>query len=146
VAAEPSEDTARALLVGARVARLGTVGADGTPHLVPCVFALLAGDRFVTAIDWKPKAPKAAGDLVRIRNVRRAGVASAVVDHYDEDWSALWWVRVDGPARVAEPGTDENAEAVAALVARYDQYRDRPPEGPAIVVDVERWRSWSASR
>jgi PPOX class probable F420-dependent enzyme len=139
------DDHARSLALRGRVARLATPGADGTPHLVPCVFAFV-GNRFVTAIDWKPKAPKTTGDLVRVRNVRRAGTASAIVDHYDDaDWSALWWVRLSGPARVVEPGTTEHAQVVAALVVRYDQYRDRPPEGPAIVIDVTEWRSWSAA-
>jgi PPOX class probable F420-dependent enzyme len=139
------EATARRLVGGARVARLGTVSADGSAHLVPCTFALVGG-RFVTAVDWKPKAPKVAGDLVRIRNVRRRGTATALVDRYDDaDWSALWWVRLSGPAHVAEPGSAEHGEAVAALAARYDQYAERPPEGPAIVVEVATWRSWSAA-
>jgi len=135
-----AEDRARVL--GARVARLGTTSPDGGVHLVPVTFALVA-DRFVTAVDWKPKRTM---ELQRLANVRRTGTASALVDHYDDtDWMALWWVRLRGSASVAAPGTDAHDGAVAALVARYPQYAERPPEGPAIVLDVAEWRSWSAA-
>jgi PPOX class probable F420-dependent enzyme len=131
---------------GARVARLGTVDARGRAHLVPVTFALSparTGRRFVTAVDWKPKR---STELQRLANVRRTGAASALVDHYDDtSWAALWWVRLRGPAFVAEPGSDDHAEAVAALVARYRQYAERPPAGAAIVIEIEEWRSWSAS-
>ncbi len=131
----------------ARVARLGTTLPGGGTHLVPVTFALLPADgtgpdRFVTAVDWKPKRTT---ELQRLANVRRAGTATALVDRYDDsDWSALWWVRMRGPARVVDPGDPEHTEAVVALVARYEQYAGQPPEGPAIVLDVEEWRSWVA--
>ncbi len=129
-------------VLGARVARLGTTSPDGDVHLVPVTFALVE-DRFVTAVDWKPKRTT---ELQRLANVRRTGTASALVDHYDDtDWTALWWVRLRGTAFVADPGTDAHDRAVAALVARYSQYAERPPEGPAIVLDIAEWRSWSAT-
>jgi PPOX class probable F420-dependent enzyme len=97
----------------------------------------------VTAVDWKPKRTT---ELHRLANVRRTGQAGALVDHYeDDDWSALWWVRLRGPAHVADPGTASHAEAAAALAARYRPYDDRPPEGSAIVIDVEEWSWWSAT-
>jgi hypothetical protein len=34
--------------------------------------------------------------------------------------------------------------AVERLVARYPQYRDAPPAGPVLAVDVERWSGWRA--
>jgi PPOX class probable F420-dependent enzyme len=68
------------------------------------------------------------------------------VDEYSgDDWSSLWWTRADGTARVVDAGSDEHGWAVALLRDRYAQYRSRPPEGPAIVVAVERWSGWSAS-
>ena len=125
------------------MATLGTPAPDGSVHLVPCVFALAEPDRFVTAVDWKPKKTI---ELARLANVRRTGTASALVDHYDDaDWGALWWVRLSGPASVAMPGTAAHGQAVEALVARYPQYDGRPPEGPAIVIDATHWQSWSAS-
>lgn len=131
---------AREKFGGERVARLATVGGDGRPHLVPVVFAL-AGDRVVTAIDHKPKTTT---DLRRLRNIRENPEVSLLVDHYDDDWSRLWWVRADGAARVVESGPDREA-AIDALAAKYLQYRERRPAGPVIVVDVTRWTGWSAT-
>jgi PPOX class probable F420-dependent enzyme len=123
-------------LAHARVGRLATVTAAGRPHVVPVCFAL-SGGRIVTAVDAKPKATTA---LARLENVRSTGWASLLVDHYEEDWSRLWWVRVDGPAEVVE---DE--DAIDALAAKYEQYRAARPAGPVIAITPERWRSWVPS-
>ncbi len=65
-----------------------------------------------------------------------------LVDHYDEDWQQLWWVRADGRARVEKAAP---AGAVEALVGRYEQYRDRAPQGAFIVVEIQRFSGWSAA-
>jgi len=126
---------------GARVARLATVGPKGQPHLVPVCFAL-AGDRIVSAVDRKPKTTSA---LRRLDHVRAHPAVSLLVDHYDEDWSQLWWIRVDGVGSVMDPGPALDG----MLVALHEKYRDKyglhPPEGPAIVVEVQRWVGWSAT-
>lgn len=130
----------RARLAEARVGRLGTVTPDGRPHLVPCCFALV-GDTVYSAVDAKPKSTLA---LRRLANLRATGHASLLVDHYDEDWSTLWWVRVDGDGRVIEsdhPGPERDT-ALAALTAKYEQYRRTPPPGPVVALDVTRWRAW----
>jgi PPOX class probable F420-dependent enzyme len=67
-----------------------------------------------------------------------------LVDHYREDWSALWWVRLDGRGRVVD-GPDEAARAVDGLRDKYPQYADLPPTGPVIALDVTRWSGWSAA-
>jgi len=125
--------TAEDHLARARVGRLATVTPDGRPHVVPVCFAL-TGDRVVTAVDAKPKATAA---LARLDNVRATGRAGLLVDHYEEDWSRLWWVRVDGPAEVID-----SSAAIDALAAKYEQYRVVRPAGPVIAIDPERWRSW----
>ena len=122
----------------APVARLATVRPDGHPHVVPVTFALV-GDAVVTAIDQKPKTTTS---LQRLRNVEAHPVASVLVDHYDDDWSRLWWARGDGAARVVAEGP-ERAEAVDRLVEKYERYRRSPPRGPVIWVTVSRWVSWS---
>jgi PPOX class probable F420-dependent enzyme len=117
----------------ARVGRLATVTSDGRPHVVPCCFAY-DGARIVTAVDAKPKTTRA---LRRLDNVRAQPSASLLVDHYDEDWSRLWWIRVDGAARVVD---DESA--LALLRAKYRQYDTTALPGPVIVIDELRWRAW----
>jgi len=134
------EATCRAHLAAARVARLATVRPDGGPHVVVCCYAL-EGDRVWTAVDAKPK--RAGARLQRLANVLANPRASLLVDHYEEDWEALWWVRVDGTAAVLEIGNEED-RAIAALTARYPQYARARPPGPVIAITIERLTGWSA--
>jgi PPOX class probable F420-dependent enzyme len=132
-----TQSQARELFAASRVARLATVRSDGSPHLVPITFAL-DGNRLFFAVDAKPKT---GAELQRVRNIENDPRVSLLVDHYADDWSALWWVRADGSAGIAsnpEPLIDRLAE-------RYPQYRiDRPP-GPVVIVTLHTWAGWSAS-
>lgn len=131
-------EEARQLFASARVARLATCDADDRPHLVPITFAL-DGDVILTAVDHKPKRTT---KLRRLANIAANPRVSVLADHYEDDWSRLWWVRADGTAVVVEPGTSEHTDAGTRLAERYDQYRERPPEGPAIRITVSRWSGW----
>lgn len=131
------EREARRRFMDARTARLATVRPDGAPHIVPIVFAL-EGERIFTVVDEKPKRTR---DLQRLTNIRTEPRVSVLVDHYGEDWDELWWVRADGPARIARDGA-ELGRAIELIERKYPQERDRPPAGPAILIDVERWRYW----
>jgi PPOX class probable F420-dependent enzyme len=132
----------RALVEGARVARLATVRPDGRPHLVPVTFASVSADVLVTAVDHKPKR---STDLQRLRNIEAHPEVSLLVDHDDDDWTALWWVRLDATAHVVreEP---QRARLTDALVRKYDEYADRPPAGPVIVMGVHTVASWNVDR
>ena len=122
------------------VARLATVRPDGAPHAVPVVFAL-AGDAVYTAVDAKPKRSRR---LQRIENVRADPRCSLLVDHYEDDWSRLWWVRADGTAAVVDEPPAAHP-GIEALRDRHEQYRAQPPAGPLLVVTVERWTGWSGA-
>ena len=124
-------------------AQLSTINPNGTPHLVPIVFAVAdAGDRIFTAIDWKPKTTQ---KLQRLDNIRADPAVSLIVDHYTDDWSQLWWIRADGNAHITESSSTEGTLALNALVAKYSQYKNNRPEGPVIIIEKLSWRSWSAS-
>ena len=130
----------RRRIVSARVARLATVGHDGRPHIVPITFAATA-DALYFAVDSKPKR---TADLQRLRNIEANPAVSVLVDHYDADWARLWWVRVDGTARIVSEGAEFD-RAIELLSERYAQYRSAPPAGPAVTIAVERMTGWSAS-
>ena len=127
-----------ARLTSARVARLATTDPDGRPHLVPIVFAL-EGDTLYSAVDRKPKR---SSKLRRIENARSRPDVTILVDHYDDDWSRLWWIRVRGHARVLDDG-EEHDRALALLQEKYPQYRTEPPDGPVLAVDITDVREWS---
>jgi PPOX class probable F420-dependent enzyme len=120
----------------ARVARLGTVDAAGAVRLVPVCLAVVDG-WIVGAVDHKPKR---TGQLGRLDDIRTTSVATVLVDHYAEDWTQLWWVRVRGRAEVLASGAARES-ALDALVAKYEQYRDHRPQGPVwrIAIDELRW-------
>jgi PPOX class probable F420-dependent enzyme len=132
-------EQARHRFAEARVARLATLTAEGRPHLVPVVFAV-TGPTVVIAIDHKPKARR---EVLRLANIAANPAVSLLADHYDEDWSTLWWVRVDGTARVVDDPAAMNAP-IDALVAKYPQYTAIRPAGPVISVHVSQWRGWAA--
>jgi PPOX class probable F420-dependent enzyme len=130
-------DLAQERVRSARVGRLGTVTENGRAHLVPCCF-VLHGEIVYTPVDAKPKSTLA---LRRIENIVARGSACLLVDHYEEDWSALWWVRLDGNGRLVD--SDQEIEsAKRALASKYLQYRELAIPGPVIALDVETWRSW----
>ena len=102
----------------------------------------MAADVIYSAVDAKPKRHTA---LRRLANIAAEPRVAVLADHYDDDWTTLWWVRADGVARILEPSGGEAARALAALAERYPQYRAAPPPGPVIAVDVRRWSAWSAA-
>lgn len=130
----------RKRLAESAVARLATVGLKGKPHLVPITF-VLAGDVLYFAVDAKRKRTT---DLQRLRNIAANPAVAVLADHYEEDWTRLWWVRVDGAAQILGPGA-EAERAVDLLVHKYRQYARARPAGPVVAIKAERMSGWSAS-
>ncbi len=123
-------------VAAARVARLATAGRDGRPHVVPICF-VLDGETLYTAVDEKPKRTRR---LKRLENIEANPRVEVLIDHYEDDWTKLWWVRLRGTARIVE-----DPRAVDLLVAKYPQYAERRPEGPVIAMDVEERSEWTSS-
>lgn len=132
---------ARRRFAASPVARLATADLAGRPHVVPMVFAL-DGHLVVGAVDDKPKRTAA---LRRLENIAANPSVSLLVDHYDDDWARLWWVRADGTARVVDAGSQEGARGIRLLTDRYRQYREKAPAGPVVLIDVLRWSGWEAA-
>lgn len=108
------------LLHQSRVARLGTADRAGQPLVVPVCY-VFDGSACFSAIDAKPKRLDARR-LRRIRNIAENPRVSLTVDRYDEEWSHLCWVIVQGRADILTEGP-ERAGAVDLLRAKYAQYR-----------------------
>jgi PPOX class probable F420-dependent enzyme len=134
----------RALLDAARVAHLATADQYARPHVVPIVF-VLDGDRLYFALDRKPKREDDWHALRRVRNIETNGRVSIVVDRYDEDWTKLAWVLLEGVATILEAG-DEREAAAARLVAKYAQYQSGGLDArPVVRVVIERAVQWSGA-
>jgi PPOX class probable F420-dependent enzyme len=135
------QELARRRVLAARVARLATIAPDGRPHLAPIVF-VLDRDTLYTAVDAKPKRSRT---LRRIENARDRPDVVLLVDHYEDDWTRLWWVRLRGRARVLDNGEEAN-RALRLLNEKYQQYRRERPGLPVLAVDIAEWRGWDAAR
>jgi PPOX class probable F420-dependent enzyme len=126
----------------ARVGSMATVRPDGSPHVVPFVFALVEDDatlRVFWAVDHKTKSDR---ELRRVTNLRANPAVEIEVNSYEEDWRRLWWVRASGTGReVSAP--DERAAGLTALCAKYAQYAERPPAGPVVVLEIDRVVGWA---
>jgi PPOX class probable F420-dependent enzyme len=137
-------DDALQRLRTARVGRIATVTPEGRPHVVPFVFALAESPggepRAYWVVDRKPKRSER---VQRLRNIEANPAVEFVVDGYDEDWDALWWVRASGTGRVVDPG-EERSAALTSLRSKYARYADEPPPGPVVAVDIERVSGWDA--
>lgn len=113
----------RALLDAWPVARLATTTAGSDrPHIVPIVFCRLA-DALYSPIDGKPKASR---ELKRLRNVRANPQVAVLLDHYDDDWQRLWWLRLDARAEVSHLQDPRAVEVGSALRRKYAQYDSVP--------------------
>lgn len=135
-------DLARQRFASAPVAVLATVSVDDTPHLVPITFAL-RNDLIVTGIDHKPKQTTR---LRRLDNIAANPAVSVLAHHYDsDDWTQLWWARVDGSASIVPPDDPEHPPLATLLGEVHPQYREHPIAGPIIAIAVERWSTWSGS-
>ena len=145
------------MLEQSRHAILGTTAADGRPRLVPMVFAVGAAatsaddDSTVlySALDEKPKSVSDPRRLARVRDIVDRPNVSVLVDRWDEDWSRLGWLRLDGRATLLEPGgpdAEEHGAAVRLLRERYVQYAThRLEERPMLRIEIDRVVEWSAS-
>ncbi len=103
---------------------------------------VLHGGAIYSAVDSKRK--RAPGtELARVHFLRERPQAAFTVDRYDDDWSKLAWVQALG--RVQVLAIDAEAEAVAALVAKYEPYRERPPIGPLLRLAPERFLCWRSA-
>jgi PPOX class probable F420-dependent enzyme len=140
------EPVVERLLATWPVARLATLTAEGGPHLVPVVFARHGGALW-TPLDGKPKRRADPRSLSRVRHLARDPRASLLLDHYEDAWRRLWWIRIDGRGALVT-ATDG---AIEALRAKYPQYAEVPLFGAGgdggaggllIRLDPERVTSW----
>ena len=125
------------LLVAAKSAVLSTADPDRGVHLVPVVFTPVNERRIVIAVDAKPKRSRR---LRRLTNIQLDGRVSLLVDAYEDDWSKLWWVRVDGTATVVDSVGDA---AQAMHRSRYPQAADHLL-GPWIDIEISAVSGWHA--
>jgi PPOX class probable F420-dependent enzyme len=112
---------------------------------VPIVFVWRDGILY-TPLDRKPKREDDWHALRRVRNIETNGRVAVVVDRYDEDWSRLAWVMLEGVATILETG-EERGAAATLLREKYAQYEALSLDGcPVVRVEIERASEWSSGK
>jgi pyridoxamine 5'-phosphate oxidase family protein len=84
-------------LAGQRLGRIATVGADGQPHVVPTSF------RYNPDLDAIEVGGLRMSQTKKVRDVRRTGRASIVVDDVLPPWSPRM-IEIRGTAEVISSG------------------------------------------
>ena len=112
-------DDERAFAKRHRVGHLATAAATGTPHVIPVCYALVR-ECFYFVVDDKPKRTRHR--LKRLRNLAENPRVALVIDDYDEDWSRLSYLLVQGTAALVTDH-DEYTAVLEELRHRYPQYR-----------------------
>ncbi|MEX2046470.1 MAG: TIGR03668 family PPOX class F420-dependent oxidoreductase [Chloroflexota bacterium] len=136
---------ARDLLATARVAHLATADQYARPHNVPIVFVWRDAVLY-TPLDRKPKRDDDWHALRRVRNIETNGRVAIVVDRYDEDWSRLAWVLLEGVATILETGEERDSGA-KLLTGKYAQYETLSLDGrPIVRVEIEHESEWSSGK
>lgn len=129
-----------------RVARLATIDSDFKPHLVPVVF-VFDGNNFFTPVDEKRKKAKPE-KLRRIKNIEGNPSVALLIDEYNEDWTRLAFVMIQGVASIVKsrPQADiQVQEALKQLTIKYTQYQ-RVGTGEILIrIKPEKVVSWRSS-
>ena len=114
----------------ARVARLATVDLECMPHLVPVVFVFDNDHGFYfIPIDEKSKRSRPE-NLKRVRNIKENPNVALLIDEYNEDWTKLYFVMIQGKASIIggkKLDQDEMSlleKAHKLLRNKYPQYQD----------------------
>lgn len=118
---------------------LSTYGAHGIDS-VPIVFALVDGVLY-SPIDAKPKSGR---ELARIRNIEHDPNYTLLLQHYEDDWTRLWWLKLAGNASVI--AVAGGAAPLEALETKYRQYRNSSLLDSTVQVlqlEILSHRSWA---
>ena len=134
-------------LADAPVGHLSTASKDCVPHVIPVCFALASledGAAIYIALDGKPKRA-ALTRLRRVRNILENPQVALVVDHYDGDWTKLWYILLTGAAELLDGEEDDRRHcAILLLREKYPQYREMDiDENPVIKITPHRVVAWA---
>jgi PPOX class probable F420-dependent enzyme len=127
------------MAVNARFGVLATVDITSGTHTVPVVFAII--DRQL-AIPIDTVKDKQSIRLRRLQNLENEPRASLLVDHRDDDWDQLWWVRLD----LMFDRHDSSDEIWGRrLASKYPSYRATDAIDSLLHFTVDRVSGWQAS-
>lgn len=139
-----SADLVERILDATPVARLAQKDLDGDPQALPFVFSRVAHGLW-SPIDGKPKKRP---QLSRLEWIAADPQVLVLVDHYEDDWTQLWWLKLSGRASIVDEHEPGWHEAVGGLASKYPQYGQTPMFAgvPTMLrIEILHWKSWAFS-
>jgi PPOX class probable F420-dependent enzyme len=136
----------KAIVDKARVARLATVDSECKPHLIPVVF-VYDNNYYFIPIDDKHKT-STPEKLRRTKNIRQNSNVVLLIDEYDEDWTKLYFIMIQGNASIIGGKKLEQHEMVLLekahklLYEKYLQYEKIGVGGYVIKIHPKKVISW----
>jgi hypothetical protein len=103
------------------------------------VVFVVVGDRIGVPIDTVK--PKRHTSLQRLANVADDPRCVLLVEHYETNWSRLWWVRLHAEAAPATQVDDW----LQALAEKYPAYRGAGSVHDVLVLSPVEVTGWSAA-
>ena len=114
----------------AKVARLATADLEYKPHLVPIVFVFDNDlNCYFIPIDEKTKR-SGPENLKRVKNIQENPNVALLIDEYNEDWTKLYFIMIQGKASMVGGKKLEQNEmqllekAHKLLCNKYPQYQN----------------------
>jgi len=120
----------RTIINNARVARLATTDAKCRSYIVPVVFVCDNDARYYIPIDRKMKQSLEPRRLKRVRNIEANPNVALLIDEYNEDWTKLYFIMIQGIALLIDHMSDQDQSrnlierAHKLLSEKYFQYRE----------------------
>ena len=134
----------RRFLGEARRAILATLDREGRPRLVPICFVVdPEHDTLYSPLDDKPKQTDDPLEVARARDIEVRPEVTVLVDRWEEDWTRLAWLRLQGRARLIDTGAAAPAGTIDRLRERYPQYAHHRLEArPMIAIEIAGATGW----
>jgi coenzyme F420-0:L-glutamate ligase/coenzyme F420-1:gamma-L-glutamate ligase len=134
------------IIKSARIGHLATASSNLQPYLTPVVFIILQ-NRILIPLDNKPKTIDVK-ELRRVKNIEENPKVSFLVDHYDEDWTNLWFVMIIGNATLVqlngkiERKMKEMTKIHNMFLKKYSQYTKIGTGNVYIKLVIEKTTYW----
>ncbi len=134
----------KALIKGAKVARLATVDQKSHPYVVPVVFVFHENSIFIP-LDEKVKTVNAR-KLKRVKNIEKNPNVTLLIDKYQNNWKKLFFLMIHGKATVIDGKNSKLMDKVhKLLISKYPQYKKIGVGNSCITIKPTKVTYWKNS-
>jgi len=134
----------KALIKGAKVARLATVDQKSNPYVVPVVFVFHENSFFIP-LDEKVKTVNAR-KLKRVKNIEKNPNVTLLIDKYQNDWKKLFFLMIHGKATVIDSKNSKLMDKIhKLLISKYPQYKKIGIGNSCIAINPTKVTFWNNS-